>query len=810
MNIKKLNNQVALLTKITEALLKEAPKEQYSDSFLKLSKMSTDFRLPTFQQMYDDAKKAKNAAQLGTTSRGYFGLMKKIEEQILLVFNDSKRFNKDFYEELFRQFLKIGDLQLQNVKLEPVDPTFDSDDPEKSKIYGLGVKYPTTAQQMGRRAAYKDKDGNVVPAIDREQAQKNYEKVKELHISRIGIDKKMSPEDEISLDESLRDYAGPEAAETYIYHAERKSKEIVEGIAKDLNDLDPASSEIESAVNDVEEILSQDELVELEKYLEDIEKDKARGMHIPHPDFDPTDPKSPGYEETMNAEFVDMTKLKTLTEPQRLAIRAAEIRKRGIENLKRKEAYRNRTPEQIVADQVKRAKEKEEKEKRILQLIEDRKDITPDKIMKAIQDEYGMDPSAMSKKLTFNKIGLISLAMEKATTKSDKDILRKSISTLRQRLQKDFAKTKFLQHSTEELADLTQFLIKVYTTVMENIIEYERNLSSEEPSEDESKKSFEDSLDLDSDISDEEALAFIDSLKIKEDEDEDKMTDAINSYYFQQDIAGELAVEVAKMDEMDQEERFDLRAKISAFMEEKKKAEELSALLEGFTGLRHLATSSTYDFYATKVWSRAEKEIKAAIKTYCSANGIPEKVIFSKSLIDKITFFAMGRTYFGELEGHPAADRSPDQIKQFAYDLIGDPMMGSGKGANIPKQAAKTKGYEDYNMTFAEGEALAKDCVSEEGIIGKVINRIFKPEYAETGLPDQVKKFYESKGASYLFSNVYEGMLYGSYYRRNNYAVEIPKVHKEDWMKRVKSLYEDINKKNNNKLENELTKLIKE
>lgn len=798
MNIKKLDEQVALLTKITEALLKEAPKEQYSDSFLKLSKMSTDFRLPTFQQMYKDAKKAKNAARLGTTSRGYFGLMKKIEEQILLVFNDSKRFNKDFYEKLFRQFLKIGDLQLQNITLEPVDPTFDSDDAEKNKIYGIGVKFPTTAQQMGRRAAYKDKDGNVVPAIDREQAQKNYEEVKELHISRIGIDKVMSEEDEISLDESLRRYAGPEAGQTYIAHAETKSKEIVEGIAKDLNDLDPASSEVEAAVNDAEEILSQDELVELQNYLEEIEKDQAEGMHIPHPDFNPNDPNSPGYEETMNADFVDMTKLETLTEPQRLALRAAIIRKRGIENLRRKQAYRNRSPEQIVADQIKRIKDKKEREKRILDLIDTRKDMTPEEIMKVIQDEYGLDPAAMSKKLTFDQIGMISLAMKSAESAEDKKTLKSAISTLRQRLQKDFAKTKFLQHDPEEIADLTGFLIDVYFIVMKNIFDHSED-RIEVVVNDELKKyksEFE---------SDEEARGIIEKLK------NSANFDAVTAYYNHQDMASELAVEVAKMDDMDQEERYDLRAKISALMEEKAQAESLRAMLEGFTGLRHLATSSTYDFYAKNVWAKAEKELKAAIKTYCSANGIPEKIMTSKSITDKITYYAMGRTYFKELEGHPAADRSPEQIKQFAYDLIGH-RLGKRVGASIPKQAGKTKGFEDYEMSLEEGEALAQDCISKEGIIGSVIDRIFKPDYAESGLVDAVKKFYKTRGPAYLFSKVYEGMLYGAFYRKNAMAIELPDAFKEKWMNKASAFYDLINNesKPKNKLRDELTELIGE
>ena len=798
MNIKKLDEQVALLTKITEALLKEAPKEQYSDSFLKLSKMSTDFRLPTFQQMYKDAKKAKNAARLGTTSRGYFGLMKKIEEQILLVFNDSKRFNKDFYEKLFRQFLKIGDLQLQNITLEPVDPTFDSDDAEKNKIYGIGVKFPTTAQQMGRRAAYKDKDGNVVPAIDREQAQKNYEEVKELHISRIGIDKVMSEEDEISLDESLRRYAGPEAGQTYIAHAETKSKEIVEGIAKDLNDLDPASSEVEAAVNDAEEILSQDELVELQNYLEEIEKDQAEGMHIPHPDFNPNDPNSPGYEETMNADFVDMTKLETLTEPQRLALRAAIIRKRGIENLRRKQAYRNRSPEQIVADQIKRIKDKKEREKRILDLINTRKDMTPEEIMKVIQDEYGLDPAAMSKKLTFDQIGMISLAMKSAESAEDKKTLKSAISTLRQRLQKDFAKTKFLQHDPEEIADLTGFLIDVYFIVMKNIFDHSED-RIEVVVNDELKKyksEFE---------SDEEARGIIEKLK------NSANFDAVTAYYNHQDMASELAVEVAKMDDMDQEERYDLRAKISALMEEKAQAESLRAMLEGFTGLRHLATSSTYDFYAKNVWAKAEKELKAAIKTYCSANGIPEKIMTSKSITDKITYYAMGRTYFKELEGHPAADRSPEQIKQFAYDLIGH-RLGKRVGASIPKQAGKTKGFEDYEMSLEEGEALAQDCISKEGIIGSVIDRIFKPDYAESGLVDAVKKFYKTRGPAYLFSKVYEGMLYGAFYRKNAMAIELPDAFKEKWMNKASAFYDLINNesKPKNKLRDELTELIGE
>ena len=114
----------------------------------------------------------------------------------------------------------------------------------------------------------------------------------------------------------------------------------------------------------------------------------------------------------------------------------------------------------------------------------------------------------------------------------------------------------------------------------------------------------------------------------------------------------------------------------------------------------------------------------------------------------------MGRTYFKELEGHPMSIRSPEQIDQFAYDLIGH-RLGARRGANIPKQAAKTKGFEDYEMSLEEGRELANDCVSKDGIIGSVIYKIFSPEYDEAGLVDEVKKFYKSKGPAYLFSNDY-------------------------------------------------------
>ena len=500
----------------------------------------------------------------------------------------------------------------------------------------------------------------------------------------------------------------------------------------------------------------------------------------------------------MNADFVDMTKLKTLTEPQRLALRAAEIRKRGIENLKRKEAYRNRSPEQIVADQVKRIKDKEEKEKRILSLINTRKDMTPDEIMKVIQDEYDLDASSMSKKLTYDKIGMISLAMKTADSAEDKKTLKSAVATLRQRLQKDFAKTKFLQHDPEEIADLTGFLIEVYFSVMSNIFEH-----SEEEVQiqvgDELRQYVSEKKD------DKEALEIIEKLK------DTASFDAITSYYSHQDMANELAVEVAKMDEMDQEERFDLRAKISALMEEKSQAESLRAMLEGFTGLRHLATSSTYDFYAKEVWAKAEKQLKSAIKTYCTANNIPEKVIASKSITDKITYYAMGRTYFKELEGHPMSVRSPEQVKQFAYDLIGH-RLGSSRGANISKQAGKTKGFEDYEMSLEEGEALANDCISKDGIIGSVIHEIFSPEYAEAGLVDEVKKFYRTRGPAYLFSKVYEGMLYGAFYRKNAMAVELPEAFKEGWMNKASAFYDLINKESTppNKLRDELTELIGE
>ena len=791
MNIKKLDEQIALLTKITEALLKEAPKkEKYSDAFLKLSKKSTDFRLPTFQQMYDDAKKAKNAAQLGTTSRGYFGLIKEIEEQILLVYNDSKRFNQDFYISLFRQLFRFKELMLAGITLEPVDPSFDSDDADRNKIYGPGARFPTTAQEMGRRIYGS-----------REEAEKEYKKAKDLHRSKIGINKAMSPSEEKALNDDFENFTGKTIPKKLEYDPDHiRAKEIVENIAKDLNDLDPASTEVEAAVNNVEEILSQDELFELENYLEKIEEDQAEGMFIPHPDFNPNDPNSPGYKEAMEEEekIVDMPALNKLTEPQRIAIAASLIRKRGIENLKRKEAYRNRTPKEILADQVKRQKDKEEKEQRILDLINTRKDMTPDEIMKVIQDEYNLDPVSMSKKQTFDKIGMISLAMKTAESSDDKKTLKSAVATIRQRLQKDFAKTKFLQHDSEEIADLTGLLAEIYFVVMDNVFNHTEN-RIELVVNDELKK-------YKSEVqSDEEAKKIIEQLKDK------SSFDAISAYYNQQEMASELAVEVAKIDDMDQEERFDLQAKISAFMKEKSQAESLRAMLEGFTGLRHLATSSTYDFYAKNVWAKAEEELKAAIKTYCSANGIPEEIMTSKSIADKITYYAMGRTYFKELEGHPMSTRSPEQIKQFAYDLIGH-RLGSSRGASIPKQVGKTKGFEDYEMSLEEGKALAQDCISEEGIIGSVINRIFAPNYAESGLVDEVKEFYRTRGPAYLFSKVYEGMLYGAFYRKNAMAIELPDAFKKKWMNKASAFYDLINEESTpkNKLRDELIELIGE
>ena len=797
MNIEKLDEQVALLTKITEALLKEAPKEKYSKQFKELSKTSAEFRLPTFQQMHDDIKKAKNAAQLGTTSRGYLGLIKQIEDQIILVFNDSKKFNQSFYEDLFRQFFKIKYLILQGVKLEPVDPSFDSDDADKNKIYGKGAKFPTTAQQMGRRPGFKDEEGRNIPPVDREQAQKNYKDAIAQHINNIGIDRAMRDNQEAVLDRDLEIYAGAEVAQTYKEEAAEDALKIVSSIAQDLQRLDPASSEVEAAAEDVEEILSQDEINELESYLKDIEKDQAEGLFIPHPDFNPNDPNSPGYEEAMNADLVDMTKLKTLTEPQRLAILAAEIRKRGLETAKRKEAYKNRTPDQILADQVKRQKDKEEKEKRILDQINS-KDMTPDQIIKVIQDEFGEDAASMSKKQTFDKIGMISLAMKSAESKDDKKALKSAVATIRQRLQKDFAKTKFLQHDEDEIADLTQFLVEVYASVMENIFSH---------SEDEYKVELKDVIKVyDSEVaSDKESLEAIRDLKDK------ASPEAISAYYQYQEMANEVAAEIAEMDRMDQEERFDLQAKVSALMDMKKEAENVRAMLEDFTGLRQLATSSTYDYYAKNVWARAEKELAAAIKTYCVANGIPEQIMTSKSITDKITYYAMGRTYFGELEGQPMSPRSKDQIDQFAYDLIGH-RMGSKRGASIPRQAAKTKGFEDYEMSVEEGRALAEDCVSKDGVIGSIIHKIFAPTYDEVSLVDEVKKFYRSRGPAYLFSKVYEGMLYGAFYRKNPMGIEIPEVFKDTWMKGADNFYKLINKEStpSNKLRDDLTKLIGE
>ena len=787
MNIKSLNRKMKLLEETTKFLVNEVrpKKEKYSKAFTKLGEVSPDFRLKAFQDIHDRIKKAENAAALKGTAKAYLGLMKTIEDDIIRKYNDTKSFDTMFYTNFFRQFIKIKSLMLQAVKRESASPRYAD---AYGTTDGKGVIFPTTAQYKGVSDEYKDAKGKTIPATDIEAADKEYKALLNRFILQIGIDKTMNPSAEQSLDSALNKYS--DAGESYIEEAKRESTQLVADIDRDLKQMDPSSSEVESAVDDVDDMLSEDELSELESDMEEIEKMHAEGMHIPHPDFDPSNPNSPGYEETMNADYVDMTVVNNMTDSQRLAIRALEIQKRGEENRKAKKAYRNRTPEQILADQLKRQKEKTEKEKRVLSKLE-MDDLTPTQIVKLLQDEYGDKIATKSKKQSFKEIGLVSMAMKATTNKEEEKALKSAIATIRQRLQKDFAKTKFLQHDEDELADVTEFLIEVYYVILEEIFS-DTETGSEDPE------------NLYDETKDNKAI-----LKAIEDMKEKMDFDAISSYYRYNELADSVSEDLAEIDEMTQEERYDLKAKVDALNDVKRQSDPVRAALEGFTGLRHLATSSTYDYYAKNVWARAEKELKTALNAYCDTHNLPKEVMISKSILDKVTYYAMGRTYFGEIEGHPMSERTPEVIQQFAYDLIGH-RMGSTRGASIPKVAKKTKLLKDFNLTVDQAKELAEDCLDKDGIIGSVIHRIFAPEYDEVSLLEEIKKFYRSRGPAYLFAKAYEGMLYGVYYEKMPLGVELPEAFKTRWMYSIAAYYKMLNAKSvpPNKLENELKELI--
>ncbi len=794
MNIESINRKVRLLSKTTKFLLSEASKSKVSKEFEELSSSFTKdskFRLDAFQKQYDDLKKAGDAADLEKTVYGYLAMLQAIEDNIITEYNSSKTFDKAFYTKFFRQFLKIKYLLLQGVKLDPKDPKYDD---EYGVWDGKGARFPTTAAQRGKKDPSVDAKGNKIPGISREESNENYLKAIKIARSRIGSDMVMSDPHEQELDDAIRNHA--DKPQVGIDNAKTASLKLVSAISRDLSKLDPASSEVESAADDVEKMLTDDELSELEAAMKKIEDASREGLHIPHPDYDPGDPNSPGYDEVENADYVDMTMVNRLTDAERLAIRSLEIRKRGLENKKAKEAYRNRTPEEILKDQVKRQKEKKEKEERILTKIEE-DSLTPTQIVRLLQQEYGDSIANESKKQSFKNIGLISLAMKTAKTQDEKKAAKSAVATIRQRLQKDFAKTKFLQHDQYELADLTEFFIDVYMTVLDSIFSH---------SEKEFKKDLGDGkieIFPGEDTEDTIALADIEDLREK------ASPEAITAYYKYTELSEELAADLAEMDEMDAEDRIDLNNKIKSLNLAKKQAKDISGMIEGFTGLRHLATSSTYDYYTKNVWAKAERELATAISLYSDTNNLPRKIMTSKSISDKIIYYSMGRTYFGEIEGHPMAERSPEQIEKFAYDIIGH-RLGSKKGASIPKVAAKTEDFKDFNLSLEQAKELAEDCISPGGIIGKVIYKIFAPEYDEVSLLEEVKNFYKSKGTSYLFSKIYEGMLYGAFYRANQMAVEIPDAFKDTWMEKAAAFYKLINAESDpkNELEDSLRKLL--
>ena len=475
MNIKKLDKQVALLTKITESLLKEAPQKKAFDD-LKDYKFDK-FRLSTFQEIEKDIEKAKDAARLDDTSRAFLSLMHKIETNIINEFNSTNKFNKQLYTVFFRQFKKLRYLQLQSVFQVPVDISTGSDDPlDKSlkKFYGVGVKYPTVAMVSGKK-----EDETY------EQVQTRYNKLVKNLINKttsvLPPEKDtlfiyMSPDEErLVLDKALEEFSGKDKGgrrgKQLIIDAETAAKNIVKGISTDLGIDDPASREVEGISDEVEGMISDEKVNEFEAELDMAIAEKERDMVVPKPGESVNDPKY------ADAEFFDPTRTVVTTQAQSVLQQAAEIRAREIKNAKDKEALKNRTPEQIAKDSheryIRKTIEDKAKEQRVLNKITTQ-NLTPDQIRNILQNEYGSDMADFNEKQTFKDIAFLSLAGRAFGDKefdeeNDTKAVKNAISTIRQRLQKDFSKAKFLQYDQAELADLTEFLIKAYKICLENI-----------------------------------------------------------------------------------------------------------------------------------------------------------------------------------------------------------------------------------------------------------------------------------------------------------------------------------------------------
>ena len=307
MNIKKLDEQVALLTKITESLLKEAPKKK---AFEDLSNYQFDkFRLSTFQEIEKDIEKAKDAARLDDTSRAFLSLMHMIETNIINEFTSTNKFYKQLYTDFFRQFKKLRYLQRQGIKQEPVDISTGSDDALDKGLknfYGLGVKYPTTAMVSGRR------QGETY-----EQVQKRYSDLVEDFIEKITSvlppeETKefiyMSPSEEDRLNRALIEFSGDEgqAGEDYIKLAEDEAEAIVKGISTDLDSMDPASREVEGIAGEVEGMISDEEVNKFEAELDKAIAEKERDMVVPKPGESVNDPKY------ADAEFFDPSRVASM------------------------------------------------------------------------------------------------------------------------------------------------------------------------------------------------------------------------------------------------------------------------------------------------------------------------------------------------------------------------------------------------------------------------------------------------------------------------------------------------------------------
>ena len=257
--------------------------------------------------------------------------------------------------------------------------------------------------------------------------------------------------------------------------------------------------------------------------------------------------------------------------------------------------------------------------------------------------------------------------------------------------------------------------------------------------------------------------------------------------------------------EIPREEMIDLNRRFKEASENQRNISKIAGSLESVNGIKNVVSNMVKDYYIHMLGKtydeiRGVRNKKGALERYCEQNNLPWSGVFEK-LVNKVCYFATCGTFKkNELEAYAGAERSKEELDDFAMDLLGR-RKGRGRSTDV-KQMIDALPQNHPNKTFIftkeMAEDLAKDCSSENGIIGNIIYSTFKKDFQdrETALLEDILTYMKSRSVKgyksiyeYLFCLIVEGMIQNVYYNKHSIAIVLPESLIEDMKTKSKEKY---------------------